>query len=101
MTPVRFIMEPTIENPPSPVPGAAAWQALEKLAASGLAPKEFWSRYAVCLRDCLSAAVVLALHRASSDQPWRVVASAVDGPAARKLSGEEFVKAAPDLADTV
>lgn len=94
-------MEPGIENPMAATPDAVAWQELEKLASANLPPKEFWSRFAICLRDCLSAAVVLAVHRASAEQPWRVIASAVDGPAARKLSGEEFVKMAPDLATAV
>src|SRR4051812_48024888 len=94
-------MEPTVENPIAQPPDAVAWQALERLAASGLPPKEFWNRFALSLRECLSAAVVLAVHRAAADQPWRVIASSVDGPAARKLSGEEFVKMAPDLADAV
>lgn len=94
-------MEPTVANPATHSPDAIAWQALEKLALSHLPPKEFWTRFAVSLRECLSAAVVLAVHRASAEQAWRVIASSVDGPAARKLSGEEFVKMAPDLADAV
>lgn len=93
-------MEPTVEEPASSAPGASAWQAIQKLAVAKLPPKEFWSRFAVHLRDCLSAAVVLGVHRSAPDQPWRVIASAVDGPAARKLSGEEFVRMAPDLADS-
>jgi hypothetical protein len=79
---------------------ARAWEALEKLAGSSLPPKEFWSRFALSLRECLGSAVVLGLHRAAG-QPWRVIASAVDGPAARKLSGEEFVRMAPDFADSL
>lgn len=94
-------MEPIVEPSSPPSQHAIAWQALEKLLTANLPPREFWSRFAVCLRECLSAAVVLAVHRAAVDQPWRVIASAVDGPAARKLSGEEFVKMAPDLADAL
>ncbi len=93
-------METAAENFAPPSGSKAAWAALEKMADSTLPPKEYWNRFAVCLRECLSSAVVLALHRASASQPWRVIASAVDGPSARKLSGEEFVKAAPSLADS-
>jgi multidrug resistance efflux pump len=94
-------MEPTVENPASSTSALSAWEALEKLAAANVTPREFWSRFAVSLRDSLSAAVVLAVHRAGPDQPWRVIGSAVDGPAARQLSGEEFVKMGPGLADAL
>jgi hypothetical protein len=94
-------METAADTFAPPAGAAAAWSALEALAASTLPPKEYWARFAVCLRETLSSAVVLALHRAAPSQPWRVIASAVDGPAARKLSGEEFVKAAPSFADAI
>jgi hypothetical protein len=90
-------MEPGITV--SPVP--TGWPALEALAAGGLPPKEFWSRFAAGLREITGAAIVLGLHRAAPDQPWRVIASAVDPASARKLGGEEFVKTAPDLAEAV
>lgn len=75
------------------------WPALEALAAGSLPPKEFWSRFAAGLREITGAAIVLGVHRAAADQPWRVIASAVDATQARRLGGEEFVKSAPDLAD--
>jgi hypothetical protein len=74
------------------------WAALEALASSGLPPKDFWSRFAAVLREITGAAVVLGVHRTGPDQPWRVIASSVDGPQARRLNGEELVKSAPDLA---
>lgn len=94
-------MEPTVETPSPTPPNVTAWQSLEKLALAHLPPKEFWSRFATSLREATGAAIVLAVHRAAADQPWRVIASAVDGPQARKLSGEEFVKMAPGLADAL
>jgi len=94
-------MEPAVENTSPPAPHVTAWQSLERLAAANLPPKEFWSRFATSLREATGAAIVLGVHRASAEQPWRVIASAVDGPQARKLSGEEFVKMAPGLADAL
>ncbi len=94
-------METTTAHSAPPSPHARAWQALEELTFSTLPPREFWSRFAIALRDATGAAIVLGVHRAAADQPWRVIASSVDGPQARKLSGEEFVKMAPDLADAV
>ena len=94
-------MEATTDHSATPAPNVTAWQSLEKLAAASLPPKEFWSRFAASLREATGAAIVLGVHRAAADQPWRVIASAVDGPQARKLSGEEFVKMAPGLADAV
>ena len=94
-------MEPITDHFTPPSPNVTAWQSLEKLAGASLPPKEFWSRFATSLRDATGAAIVLGVHRAAVDQPWRVIASAVDGPQARKLSGEEFVKMAPGLADAL
>ncbi len=74
------------------------WPAMEELAAGSLPPKEFWSRFAAGLREITGAAIVLGMHRAG-DQPWRVIASAVDAAPARKLGGEEFVRSAPGLAE--
>ena len=79
-------------------PVLTGWQSLEALASSSLPPKEFWARFATGLREITGAAIVLGVHRAGEDQPWRVIASAVDGAQARRLGGEDFVKAAPDLA---
>ena len=80
-------------------PALTGWQSLEALAGSSLPPREFWSRFAAGLREITGAAIVLGVHRTAADQPWRVIASAVDGAQARKLGGEEFVKSAPDLAE--
>jgi len=80
-------------------PALTGWPALEALAAGGLPPQEFWSRFAAGLREITGAAIVLGLHRAAAEQPWRVIASAVDSAAARKLGGEDFVKSAPELAE--
>jgi RND family efflux transporter MFP subunit len=90
-------MESAAEIGKSPGP-ASLWQDMERLAASTVPPKEFWSRLALLVRDGTGAAVVLGMHRGGGTQAWRVIASAVDGAAARRLSGEEFVKMAPDLA---
>ena len=77
----------------------SGWPSLEALASTSLPPKEFWARFAAILRELSGAAMVLGMHRSAADQPWRVIASAVDGPQARKLGGEEIVKAAPEIAD--
>ena len=80
-----------------PTSDADAWAELAALAASDAAPREFWPRCAQLAREATDLPLLLVLHR-PAQQPWRIIASAADTPAARRLSGEEFIRQAPDLA---